>query len=71
MRGDHTVQKNSREEIRIVADNFKGFDIINIRVWYRDQSGEMRPGKHGLAFRRDLLPQIIEALTQAGKGGAA
>lgn len=66
-----TVPKNSREEIRMTADTFMGYDIINIRVWYRDNEGEMRPGKQGLAFRIDLIGEVLDALGKAQPGGAA
>lgn len=62
------IPKNSREEIRITAEHFKGRDIINFRVWYRDAEGEMRPGKQGLAFRAELLPALVKALGQAHGG---
>lgn len=63
------IPKNSREEIRITAEHFKGRDIINFRVWYRDDAGEMRPGKQGLAFRAELLPAFMAALDQVPQGG--
>lgn len=63
------IQKNNREEIRITAEHFKGRDIINFRVWYRDDAGEMRPGKQGLAFRTELLPDLMAALSQVHQGG--
>ncbi|WP_306753860.1 transcriptional coactivator p15/PC4 family protein [Paracoccus actinidiae] len=63
------IPKNSREVIRITAEHFKGRDIINFRVWYRDDAGEMRPGKQGLAFRTDLLPAVLKALGQVHSGG--
>ncbi len=66
-----TVQKNAREEIRFTAETFQGHDIINIRVWYRNDAGEMRPGKQGLAFRLALLPHVLEMLGKASEGGAA
>ncbi|MTH57884.1 transcriptional coactivator p15/PC4 family protein [Paracoccus litorisediminis] len=65
------IPKNSREEIRITAEIFKGHAIINIRVWYSDDSDEMRPGKQGLAFRLELLPAVLETLSKAVKGGVA
>lgn len=66
-----TVQKNAREEVRFTAETFKGHELVNIRVWYRDDAGVMRPGKQGLAFRLDLLPEILAVLGNASKGGAA
>lgn len=63
-----TIRKNNREEIRVTRGDFKGHDVVGIRVWFLDRdSGEMRPGKEGFAFRAALLDEIIGAL-QAGKG---
>src|SRR5580704_16111244 len=65
-----TIKKNSREEIRVTRGDFKGHDIVGLRVWFEDRaSGEMRPGKDGLAFRAEFVDEIIEAL-RAAKGGA-
>ena len=59
-----TVRKNAREEIRVTRGDFKGHDIVGLRVWFEDRaSGEMRPGKDGLAFRAELVDEIIEALS--------
>jgi len=33
-----------------------------LRVWYRDRSGELRPGKAGLTIRSSELRQVAEAL---------
>lgn len=65
-----TIRKNAREEIRVTVDTFKGQELCNLRVWYED-GGEYRPGKQGLAVRLALLPDLIDALTAAQRGGAA
>jgi hypothetical protein len=63
-----TVRKNAREEIRVTRGDFKGHDIVGLRVWFQDrESGEMRPGKDGLAFRAELVDEIIEGLRAAAK----
>jgi hypothetical protein len=63
-----TVRKNAREEIRVTRGDFKGFDVVGLRVWFEDrESGEMRPGKDGLAFRAELVDEIIEGLRAAAK----
>ena len=65
-----TVRKNAREEIRVTRGDFKGHDIVGLRVWFEDRaSGEMRPGKDGLAFRAELVDELIEGL-KAAKDGA-
>lgn len=59
------IRKNAREEIRISCEDYMGHDLVNLRVFYEDADGDYRPGKKGLAFRRDLLPDIIAALQSA------
>ncbi len=64
-----TIRKNAREEIHITRGEYKGHDVVGVRVWFQDRdTGEMRPGKDGLAFRAELVDEIIEAL-QAAKDG--
>ena len=56
-------QKNDRGEmVRIVREDYKGTDLVNIRVWYRVDNGEMRPSKAGIAINGSQIDQLIEAL---------
>ena len=64
-----TIRKNASEEIRLTVETFKGHEIVNARVWYRTAEGEYRPGKQGLAFRLELLGEILAALGNARKAG--
>ena len=59
------IPKNSREEYRVSRDEFRGHDLINIRVYYITEDGEMRPGKQGVSFRAELLPEFMGALNKA------
>ena len=65
------IQKNAREEIRIERTDFKGHDLINVRVFYDDGSGDKRPSKQGIALRTELLPEIVDALCDHLDGRAA
>ena len=56
-------QKNGRGEVvRITREEYKGADLVNIRVWFTASDGELRPSKNGLTIRGDQIPQMIEAL---------
>lgn len=56
-------QKNNRGEVvRITRDEYKGADLVNIRVWFTADDGELRPSKNGLTIRGDQITQMIEAL---------
>ncbi|WP_171231040.1 transcriptional coactivator p15/PC4 family protein [Ruegeria sp. HKCCA6707] len=58
------IPKNSREEFRVSRDDFQGHDLINIRVFFISKDGEMLPGKQGVAFKAELLPEFIDALSK-------
>lgn len=62
-----TIRKNAREEIRFTVETFHGCEIVNARIWFRDAAGEYRPGRQGLAFRLELLGDVLAALRKAGK----
>ena len=56
-------KKNDRGEmVRIVREDYKGTDLVNIRVWYRADNGEMRPSKAGIAINAWQIDKLIEAL---------
>jgi hypothetical protein len=40
--------------------NFNGYDLANLRVFYRADDDTMKPSKAGLAFRLEKLPEVIE-----------
>lgn len=38
------IPKNRTEEMRVTLDEFRGMRaLLNVRVWYRAEDGEMRP----------------------------
>ena len=62
-----SFEKNSREEVRISVDDFRGRKIINIRVYYRSESGTWAPGKQGLAISVERYRDLAEATLKLGE----
>lgn len=60
-----TIKKNSREEVRVSLDEFRGHHLVNVRVFYDAGDGEMKPGKQGIAVKVELLPELLSALVAA------
>jgi hypothetical protein len=56
------IDKNSMEKIRIERTNYKGYDLVSLRVYYQDKAGEWKPSPKGITFKVELLEDIIEAL---------
>ncbi|PSR80933.1 transcriptional Coactivator p15-domain-containing protein [Coniella lustricola] len=58
---------------RVVVQKFKGNTFVNLREYYEDSSGEMKPGKKGLMMSIEqyqsfvgLIPSINAALRNEG-----
>ena len=62
-----TFTKSTAEEVRVSLSKFKGFDLVDARVWADpdDGDGDRRPTRKGLCLRVERLPELLEALRQA------
>jgi hypothetical protein len=60
--------RNARgETVRIATSDFKGLDLIDLRVWYLGPDGELRPSAKGFAVKRELLPDLLDAVLTAAE----
>jgi len=60
-------EKNSREEVWLSVDDFRGRKIINFRVHYRSESGGWMPGKQGFAVSVDRYRDLAESVLKLGE----
>ena len=60
-------EKNKKEEIRVSVDTFHGRKLINIRVYYKDDDGSMKPGKQGLALWTEQYKDLAGAVLELGQ----
>ena len=60
--------KNSGETVRVSLTEFKGRELIDFRVHYRDDSsGELRPTKKGITIGVDLYDDLRKAVLAMGE----
>ena len=59
-----SFEKNALEEVRVSLTEFKGHQLIDLRVYYTSPDGEPRPTKKGLAISVGLYPELKEALVK-------
>jgi len=60
--------KNAQEEVIIQLTNFKGYKLIDIRVWLKSlptENGESKATKKGISLKTEAIPKLIEALKNA------
>ena len=63
-----TIEKNTREDVRVGLDVWRGKNLVDVRT-FSDRSGD-RVGdryatKKGVTLRIEKLPSLIAALQQA------
>ena len=60
-----TFNKNKFEEIRIGVKEYKGFDLIDLRVWVDSkEAGGKVPTAKGLSLNVELFPQFKKAVLE-------
>jgi hypothetical protein len=56
--------KNAFEEVRVVLHQYRGYDLVQVRVWAHGRDS-MYPTKRGIAIQRSDLPKLIALLMEA------
>lgn len=59
------IQKNTTEKIRVSTESYKGYDFIDVRVYYEDDNREWKPSKKGIAISPDKVEELINLLKKA------
>jgi hypothetical protein len=65
----YEFQKNNFEKVKVELNNFRGKDLINIRVYYLADSkmDDWKPSPKGIAMHLDLLPELKKGIDRAYK----
>jgi hypothetical protein len=57
--------KNARETVRVSLEDYRGTPCISVRVFYRDDAGDLRPGRSGISMAARHLDRLTDALIAA------
>jgi len=63
-----TFPKNTMEQVRTQLTEYKGYKLIDIRVWYKQKDGEeYKPSKKGLTLGIDHYEDLRKAIDKLGE----
>ena len=62
------IDRNPTEKIIIEDTEFKGKELVSLRIHFLSKEDEWLPTKKGVTFRRDQLEEVIDALNKINKG---
>ena len=57
------IEKNSRESIVVSESTHMGYDLVDIREFYKDDTGELKPTRKGVSLHREQVGDVIKALS--------
>lgn len=63
----YEFRKNATEKIKVELSNYRGIEVINIRVYYNSDvaKDEWKPSPKGITMRADLIPELKKAIDKA------
>ena len=56
------------EVLRLRLCAYKHQEFIDLRRWYTDAAGELRPSPKGIRFNSELVGPLVEVLTKIEEG---
>ena len=57
------IEKNSRESIVVSETTHMGYDLVDVRIFYKDEGGELKPTRKGVSIHREQVGDVINALS--------
>jgi len=63
-----TIQKNRAAEVRVSLTEFKGYQLVDVRVWakpFGTDGGDTRATREGVSLGLAKLPELIRYLQAA------
>jgi len=57
-----TSFSQGKDEVRVTRSNFAGKRLVDIRVFYEDSEGNMKPTKKGISIQVSKFPELMQAL---------
>ena len=57
------IKKNSRESIVVSETEYKGSKYVDVRVFYKDTDGSLKPTRKGVSLRPEKVAELRNALS--------
>jgi hypothetical protein len=58
------LERSPTEKLVIENSEYKGHDLVSLRIYFLSNEDEWLPTKKGVTFRRDQLEEVLTALNK-------
>jgi len=63
------LEKSPTEKIVIEDKEYKGYELVSLRIYFQSKEDEWLPTKKGVTFHLDQLDDVIDSLQKIKNGG--
>jgi hypothetical protein len=61
------VRRSDSERLRVTVSEFRGRSLVDLRIWFANESGEWKPGRAGVSLRVDQVAEVVQGLLLAAR----
>ncbi len=58
------LERSETEKLIVESSEYKGMDLVSLRIYFLSKEEEWLPTKKGVTFRREQLDEVLGFLTQ-------
>ncbi len=58
------LERSETEKLVIESSEYKGMDLVSLRIYFLSKEEEWLPTKKGVTFRREQLDEVLDALNK-------
>ena len=59
------MEKSSGQLIRVTETEYEGYDLVDVRVYFRDKQDTLRPTRKGISLRRETFGDFADMIAEA------
>jgi len=63
------LERSPTEKLVIENSEYKGHNLVSLRIYFLSNEEEWLPTKKGVTFRRNQLNEVLDALNKIKAGG--
>lgn len=56
------IERSPTEKLIIENSEYKGHELVSLRIYFLSKEEEWLPTKKGVTFKRDQLDEVLDAL---------
>jgi hypothetical protein len=63
------IERSPTERLIIESSEYKGHDLVTLRIYFLSREEEWLPTKKGVTFKKEQLDEVLESLNKIAAGG--